>query len=67
MIDYAAEIGLESRNLEFSPIKGPEGNIEYLLRLKKQERPEEVAPFEISVEEVVKKAHETLDTKTEQK
>ena len=67
VIDYAAEIGLESRNLEFSPIKGPEGNIEYLLRLKKQERPEEVAPFEISVEEVVKKAHETLDTKTEQK
>ena len=67
VIDYAAEIGLESRNLEFSPIKGPEGNIEYLLQLKKKERPEEVAPFEISVEEVVKKAHETLDTKTEQK
>ena len=67
VIDYAAEIGLESRNLDFSPIKGPEGNIEYLLHLKKKERPEEVAPFEISVEEVVKKAHETLDTKTEQK
>ena len=67
VIDYAAEIGLESRNLEFSPIKGPEGNIEYLLHLKKKERPEEVEPFEISVEEVVKKAHETLDTKTEQK
>ena len=67
VIDYAAEIGLESRNLEFSPIKGPEGNIEYLLQLKKKERPEEVAPFEISVEEVVKKAHETLDMKTEQK
>ena len=67
VIDYAAEIGLESRNLEFSPIKGPEGNIEYLLHLKKKKRPEEVAPFEISVEEVVKKAHETLDTKTEQK
>ena len=67
VIDYAAEIGLESRNLEFSPIKGPEGNIEYLLHLKKKERPEEVAPFEISVEEVVKKAHETLDMKTEQK
>ncbi len=67
VIDYAAEIGLESRNLEFSPIKGPEGNIEYLLHLKKKERPEEVEPFEISVEEVVKKAHETLDMKTEQK
>ena len=67
VIDYAAEIGLESRNLEFSPIKGPEGNIEYLLHLKKKDGPEAVQPFEISVEEVVKKAHETLDTKAEQK
>lgn len=65
VIDYAAEIGLESRKLEFSPIKGPEGNIEYLLHLKKKEGPESVQPFEMSVEEVVKKAHETLDTKTE--
>ena len=35
VIDYAMSIGFEVLNLEFSPIKGPEGNIEYLLHLKK--------------------------------
>lgn len=37
VIQYAEEIGFSVRNLDFSPIKGPEGNIEYLLHLKKQE------------------------------
>jgi 23S rRNA (cytidine1920-2'-O)/16S rRNA (cytidine1409-2'-O)-methyltransferase len=32
---YASSIGFECLNLDFSPIKGPEGNIEYLLYLKK--------------------------------
>ena len=36
VISYAKEIGFGVLNLEFSPIKGPEGNIEYLLHLKKQ-------------------------------
>lgn len=36
VVDYAASIGFDSVNLEFSPIKGPEGNIEYLLHLKKR-------------------------------
>lgn len=35
VIAYAQEIGFLVRNLEFSPIKGPEGNIEYLLLLEK--------------------------------
>ena len=39
---YAAEIGFEIRNLEFSPIKGPEGNIEYLLYLHKPEPASEI-------------------------
>lgn len=65
VMDYAAEIGLESRELEFSPIKGPEGNIEYLLHLKKKAAPEDVQPSEICVEAVVSAAHETLDTKAE--
>ena len=38
VIAYASSIALEPRHLSFSPIKGPEGNIEYLLHLKK--RPE---------------------------
>lgn len=33
--DYAYSIGFEICNIDFSPIKGPEGNIEYLIHLKK--------------------------------
>lgn len=32
---YAISIGFRILNLDYSPIKGPEGNIEYLLHLKK--------------------------------
>lgn len=32
---YAHSIGFEIRNIDYSPIKGPEGNIEYLIHLKK--------------------------------
>ena len=34
--DYACSIGFDVLNLEFSPIKGPEGNIEYLIHLEKR-------------------------------
>ena len=43
VVEYAAQIGLEKIGLEFSPIKGPEGNIEYLLYLRKREKQEEAA------------------------
>ena len=70
---YAAEIGFEIRNLEFSPIKGPEGNIEYLLYLHKPEQASEetvtgeeaLAKAEkecpVSPEQVVEEAHMELD------
>ena len=35
IIDYADSIGFEVLHLEHSPIKGPEGNIEYLLHIRK--------------------------------
>lgn len=35
VMEYAAGIGFCVLNLEFSPIKGPEGNIEYLVHLEK--------------------------------
>ena len=42
IIDFAARVGFLVKGLEFSPIKGPEGNIEYLLYLQKPESiPEE--------------------------
>ncbi len=36
--NYAAENGFTVRNLDFSPIKGPEGNIEYLMHIQKSEQ-----------------------------
>lgn len=43
VMDYADSIGFEILHLDYSPIKGPEGNIEYLLHLKKnQDRQEAV-------------------------
>ena len=42
ILDYADSLGFCVNNLEYSPIKGPEGNIEYLvyLSLHKELRPE---------------------------
>ena len=52
-------IGFEILNLEFSPVKGPEGNIEYLLRLQKIAEPQ-IKEIPFIVENVVEKAHEVL-------
>ncbi len=35
VMDFADDIGFQALGLSFSPIKGPEGNIEYLLYLRK--------------------------------
>lgn len=59
---YAASIGFSLINLDFSPIKGPEGNIEYLLELLKKETmcgiPENFMEY---IEDVVYRAHQNLD------
>ena len=57
VIDYARSIGFSICNLSFSPIKGPEGNIEYLLHLSRESKEEEV----INVDETVEKSHAELD------
>ena len=60
VIDFAISIGFEVLNLEFSPVKGPEGNIEYLLHLQKHtEGSYPDVPFEAA--QVVEKAHAALD------
>ncbi|MDO4462969.1 MAG: TlyA family RNA methyltransferase [Bacillota bacterium] len=35
IIDYAGFIGFDILHLDYSPIKGPEGNIEYLMHIRK--------------------------------
>jgi 23S rRNA (cytidine1920-2'-O)/16S rRNA (cytidine1409-2'-O)-methyltransferase len=43
IIDFADLVGFDVLHLTFSPIKGPEGNIEYLLHIrKKEDLPEEI-------------------------
>lgn len=63
--DYAGSIALEPCHLSFSPIKGPEGNIEYLLHLKKHPQGTPISEIseisEETVAQVVKEAHGELD------
>lgn len=63
VVTYAKNIGFLSLRLEYSPIKGPEGNIEYLLLLEKQDEisQNQDPGVEAGIEELVKKAHEVLD------
>ena len=58
VIEFAKEIGFFAAGLSYSPIKGPEGNIEYLayLTLKKGEK--EVS--EEDIKEIVDKSHLSL-------
>lgn len=58
---YAMAIGFDILALEFSPIKGPEGNIEYLMHLKKGSEKSGHMQEGITVEEIVKAAHAELD------
>ena len=57
---FASETGFALLNLEYSPIKGPEGNIEYLLHLQKKQEgvPED---GNIDIDGIVAQAHKELD------
>ena len=57
---YAASIGFQILGIEFSPIKGPEGNIEYLVHLKKSEVGSNLPDIEDALYQVVEAALEAL-------
>lgn len=59
VILFAQSIGFGVLHLEYSPIKGPEGNIEYLVHMKKNAQTENEEP--IDVHAVVAAAHGELD------
>ena len=64
--DFASTNGFELLHLDYSPIKGPEGNIEYLLHLKKRPEGTEVPDsLTVKVEDVVAQAHGALDKPAE--
>lgn len=62
VMDYASSIDFYPLALDFSPVKGPEGNIEYLLFLSKNKQDQEIvdASF-IDIKAVVTASHDTLD------
>ena len=56
VLDFAPGIGLTPVGLDFSPIKGPEGNIEYICHLKNGD----FAAPQLDVDAVVAASHEAL-------
>ena len=58
VINLALENGFSVLGLEFSPIKGPEGNIEYLLFIQKSAEPK--ISESVNAEALVNKSHEEL-------
>lgn len=63
VISYAKSIGFGILNLEFSPIKGPEGNIEYLLYLQNHPEQAEYTGETVNPSAVVEEAHRVLGAK----
>ena len=66
VMDYAVSIGFEILHLDFSPIRGPEGNIEYLLHIYKASEPREHErlpheEYSQLIAQTVENAHKTLD------
>jgi 23S rRNA (cytidine1920-2'-O)/16S rRNA (cytidine1409-2'-O)-methyltransferase len=60
VVNYAASIGFEILNLDYSPVKGPEGNIEYLLYLQNTDC-EQTDNISVDAKAVVEASHENLD------
>lgn len=58
VVNIAREIGFGVLGLSFSPVKGPEGNIEYLIYLKKNG--EDAAIGEELIRETVERSHNEL-------
>ena len=56
ILNFAASIGFGVVGLDFSPVKGPEGNIEYLAHLAKN-----FPAADVEILSVVNSAHEELD------
>ena len=57
--DFCLQNGFDVLNLDFSPIKGPEGNIEYLIHLQKSDDPKSYV--KITPQELVQRSHSQLD------
>lgn len=59
--DFALSAGFLIRGLTYSPVKGPEGNIEYLIYLEKTAEEIAVKEESVDISAVVSEAHGALD------
>lgn len=59
IIEFASQNGFFVKNLEYSPIKGPEGNIEYLVYIRKDETGG--VDGTVDIKAIVDAAHGELD------
>lgn len=57
--NFCLENGFDVLALDYSPIKGPEGNIEYLIHIRKSDAP--TAAEGIDIEALAKRSHVELD------
>ena len=63
ILDFTMNHGFLVLGLDYSPIKGPKGNIEYLMQIKK----DVTGDFDMeNVEKIVTAAHENLDKKDDE-
>ena len=60
VLSYAVSIGFKVLDLDFSPIKGPEGNIEYLVHLQKTEEIGTLEDVNIDWKSIVENAFNDL-------
>lgn len=60
VLEYAVSIGFDVLGLDYSPIKGPEGNIEYLACLAKTNKESGDIAQGIDISSVVAESHEKL-------
>ncbi len=58
IVDFAQEIGFRVKGLSFSPIKGPEGNIEYLMLLQNNGEKNEIS--DEMIDALIKESHSCL-------
>ncbi len=59
-VQFASSLGFEVEAMDFSPIRGPKGNIEFLLLLRKPGADESIAALdaEVQAQRVVREAHD---------
>ena len=61
MVDFCINNGFSVLGLDYSPIKGPEGNIEYLLYIQKSDNP--ITEINVTPQQLVERSHKELDKK----